>query len=196
MARRDEILQVLAAQLQQNPGARITTAALARAVGVSEAALYRHFPSKARMFEGLIEFAEESVFGLINRVMQENRQVDRRCEHILLVLLRFAERNPGIARLLYGDVLVGEHERLRQRVGQFFERVETQLRGVLRETTLGATPSLAAGASANGAANLLASYASGKVEQFVRSEFRASPTAHWEEQWPLLARACFQPAGP
>ncbi|MCP5143249.1 MAG: nucleoid occlusion factor SlmA [Gammaproteobacteria bacterium] len=194
MARRDEILQVLAKELESNPGERITTAALARAVGVSEAALYRHFPSKARMFEGLIEFAEQSVFGLFNRIIEENRGADRRCEHIVLVLLKFAERNPGIARLLCGDVLTGEHERLRARVSQFFERIETQLRQVIRETALeqtGAAPT----ASASAVANMLAAYATGRIEQFVRSEFRALPTAHWEEQWPLLSAASFRIQG-
>jgi TetR/AcrR family transcriptional regulator len=133
MNRKSEILQVLAAELETKPGTRITTASLAKAVGVSEAALYRHFPSKARMFEGLIEFAEESVFGVITRILDENRAVDRRCEHILLVLLRFAERNPGIARLLSGDVLVGENQRLRARVMQFFDRIETQIKPVLSQ---------------------------------------------------------------
>ncbi len=194
MDRKGEILQVLAAELETKPGSRITTASLARAVGVSEAALYRHFPSKARMFEGLIEFAEQSVFGVINRILEENRAADRRCEHILLVLLRFAERNPGIARLLSGDILVGEHQRLRTRVAQFFDRIETQIKQVLRETALGEGPPTNAATAA--VADLFLSYATGQIEQFVRSEFKARPTAHWEEQWPLLARASFAQVSP
>jgi TetR/AcrR family transcriptional regulator len=192
--RKQKILQVLAQELETNPGSKITTAGLAKAVGVSEAALYRHFPSKARMFEGLIEFAEESVFGVISRILEENRAVDRRCEHILLVVLRFAERNPGIARVLIGDVLVGEHERLRARVARFFDRIETQIKQVLRESTLDQHPALNGGVAA--IANLLLSYTSGQIEQFVRSEFKASPTAYWPEQWPMLAQASFAPASP
>lgn len=192
MDRKQAILEVLATELETRPGSRITTALLARAAGVSEAALYRHFPSKARMFEGLLEFAEDAVFSVITRILEENKAVDRRCEHILLVVLRFAERNPGIARLLSGDVLVGEHERLRDRAARFFDRIETQLRQVLREAALenGPRPSTAHAAIAN----LLASYVSGQIQQFVRSEFRAKPTMYWEEQWRLLAQASFVPA--
>ena len=98
--RQRAILQALAVELESRPGSKMTTASLARAVGVSEAALYRHFPSKARIYEGLIDFAEESVFGLISRIVEENRGAERRCEQILLVVLRFCEANPGIARLL------------------------------------------------------------------------------------------------
>lgn len=192
MDRKQAILEVLATELETRPGSRITTALLARAAGVSEAALYRHFPSKARMFEGLLEFAEESVFGVITRILEDNRALDRRCEHILLVVLRFAERNPGIARLLCGDVLLGEHERLRDRAAQFFDRIETQLRQVLREATLdnGPRPSTAHAAIAN----LLCSYACGQIQQYVRSEFRVKPTTYWAEQWRLLAQASFVPA--
>ena len=111
--RRQQILEVLARELESKPGSRITTAALAGAVGVSEAALYRHFASKAQMFEALIEFAEDAVFSLFNQVMDEQKDARVRCLHLSTVLLRFAERNPGIARLLTGDVLTGEHERLR-----------------------------------------------------------------------------------
>lgn len=192
MDRKQAILEVLAAELETRPGSRITTALLARAAGVSEAALYRHFPSKARMFEGLLEFAEESVFSVVTRILEENKAVDRRCELIVLIVLRFAERNPGIARLLCGDVLVGEHQRLRGRAAQFFERIETQLRQVLREATLdtGPRPTTAHAAIAN----LFACYASGQIQQFVRSEFRAKPTTYWAEQWRLLAQASFAPA--
>ncbi|MDX1555413.1 MAG: nucleoid occlusion factor SlmA, partial [Xanthomonadales bacterium] len=131
--RRQEILEALARELESNPGTRITTASLARAVGVSEAALYRHFASKAKMFEGLIDFAEESVFSLVNKVLEQEKDVVVRCEKIITVLVTFAERNPGISRVLIGDALVGENERLRKRVSQFFDRLETQLKQVLRE---------------------------------------------------------------
>ena len=117
--RRQHILEVLARELETKPGSRITTAKLAAAVGVSEAALYRHFASKAQMFEALIEFAEETVFGVFNQVMSEQREAEIRLLHLTTALLRFAERNPGIARVLTGDILLGEHERLRGRVQQF-----------------------------------------------------------------------------
>src|SRR3990172_11170115 len=114
--RRQIILETLAHMLEKNQGERITTAQLARAVGVSEAALYRHFPSKAKMFEGLLEFIEETLFTRINKIIAEESRAEARVPNILFLLLGFADRNPGMARLLYGDVLVGETERLRQRV--------------------------------------------------------------------------------
>ena len=134
--RKQNILEVLARELESNPGSRITTAALAKAVGVSEAALYRHFASKAKMYEALIDFAEDTVFGLINKILEQEKTVEKRCERILLLVLGFAERNPGIARVLLGDALVGENERLRIRVAKFFERIETQLKQILREANL------------------------------------------------------------
>jgi len=134
--RRQQILEVLASELESNPGSRITTAALARAVGVSEAALYRHFASKAKMFEALIDFAEESVFGLVNKILEQQLDVTGKCEQIMQLLLGFSERNPGITRVLLGDALVGENERLRIRVAKFFERLETQIKQILREANL------------------------------------------------------------
>ncbi|MDQ8038275.1 MAG: nucleoid occlusion factor SlmA, partial [Pedobacter sp.] len=136
ISRREHILQALAAMLESQPGARITTAALAKEVGVTEAALYRHFPSKARMFEGLIEFIEEVVFSRINLILQEEQDARVRCEKILTLVLVFTERNPGITRILNGDALIGEHERLQSRIAQFFERLETQLKQILREAEL------------------------------------------------------------
>ena len=135
--RRQHILQVLAEQLEVHPGSRITTAALAKAVGVSEAALYRHFASKAKMFEALIDFSEDTVFSLINRILEQDLEADVRCDRIVRLLLGFAERNPGITRVLLGDALVGENERLRVRVVKFFDRIETQLKQILREANLG-----------------------------------------------------------
>ena len=131
--RRQLILEVLARMLQESQGERITTAQLARAVGVSEAALYRHFPSKAKMFEGLLEFIEETLFTRINKIIAEESRAEPRVQNILFLLLGFADKNPGMARLLYGDVLVGETERLRKRVAQIFDRIETQLKQILRE---------------------------------------------------------------
>ncbi|WP_341938154.1 nucleoid occlusion factor SlmA [Marinimicrobium sp. C2-29] len=183
-SRRQQILESLAHMLEASPGARITTAALAREVGVSEAALYRHFPSKSKMFEGLIEFIEETIFTRVSMIMTEEPAALRRCEKILLLLLTFTERNPGITRLLTGDALTGETERLRQRVAQLFERVETQIKQILREAELreGLRPNLPLSA----AANLLMASAEGRITQFVRSQFRRLPTEHWAEQWPVL----------
>jgi TetR/AcrR family transcriptional regulator len=188
--RRQEILQALALMLETRPGARITTAALAKQVGVSEAALYRHFPSKAKMLEGLIEFIEESLFSRVSRILAEEPTAQRRCRMILWLLLSFAERNPGMARLLVSDALLGESERLRSRIRQLFDRLETQLRLILREWSVTRVPGPELGST--GGANLLLSAAEGRVNQFVRSEFRALPTAGWEEQWSVLERAVFR----
>ena len=188
--RRQQILEVLAQELESNPGSRITTAALARAVGVSEAALYRHFSSKARMFEALIEFADNSVFGLINKIMDQEKDAASRCERMVHLLLGFSERNPGITRVLLGDALVGENERLRIRVQQFFERIETQFRQVLREANLG--NGLRAVATIDATANQLMSFIEGRMSQYVRSNFRRRPTVHWEEQWPVMRTGLFK----
>jgi TetR/AcrR family transcriptional regulator len=191
--RRQQILEALARELEMRPGARITTARLAKVVGVSEAALYRHFPSKAKMFEALIEFAEESVFGLANRIVGEESDATRRCERILTMLLAFSDRNPGITRVLLGEALVGEHERLRARVSQFFDRLETQLKQVLREgeqvTDLGLRASVAA------IANLLMAVVEGRMTQFSRSDFQHSPMESWEQQWQALQVGLFSGAG-
>lgn len=187
--RKQQILQVLAHELEVSPGHRITTAHLAKAVGVSEAALYRHFPSKARMFEGLIDFAEDAIFGLANRIMQEETDAVKRCESLLLVLLRFAERNPGITRILVGDALIGENQRLRERMAQLFDRLETQFKQILREAPMAG--SLRPAGSTSSVANLLMSIADGRMSRFVRSGFKASPTEYWEVQWPLLVNGLF-----
>ncbi len=184
-SRRQQILEALAHELELNPGERITTAGLARAVGVSEAALYRHFPSKAKMFEGLIEFIEDSIFTLINRILKEKNSSLKRCENILSLLLGFSERNPGLTRILSGDILTGETERLRLRVGQFYERLETQLKQVLREGEMNKELSLAIPVQAQ--ANLLLATVEGRILQFVRSGFKRSPLEHWNHQWALLA---------
>ena len=188
--RRQQILEVLAQELESNPGSRITTAALARAVGVSEAALYRHFSSKARMFESLIEFADNSVFGLINKILDQEKDAVTRCERIVHLLLGFSERNPGITRVLLGDALVGENERLRVRVQQFFERIETQFRQVLREANLSNGPR--AVATIDATANQLMSFIEGRMSQYVRSNFQRRPTVHWDEQWPVMKAGLFK----
>ena len=188
--RRQQILEVLASELATNPGLRITTASLANAVGVSEAALYRHFASKAKMFEALIDFAEESVFGLINKIISNETDVTVRCEKIIQLMLGFSERNPGITRILIGDALLGENERLHVRVVQFFERLETQLRQILREANLGDGPRAISNMEA--AANQMLTYTEGKMSQFVRSSFTKKPTEHWDEQWVALKKGLFR----
>ena len=187
--RRDDILQAFAAMLQTNPGTRITTAALAARVGVSEAALYRHFPSKAKMIDALIEFAEETVFSRIGQILEGTAAADRQCGDILLLLLTFCEKNPGFARLFAGDALQGETERLRQRTRQFYDRIETQLRQIVREHAT--KRDTAATLSPNIAANLLLACAEGRINQFVRSEFKSAPTRNWAEQWQVLAWSVF-----
>ncbi|OLO06043.1 nucleoid occlusion factor SlmA [Salinicola socius] len=184
LSRREQILQALALMLEEDSGKRITTAALARQVGVSEAALYRHFPSKARMFEGLIEFIEASLFERIRRILDDEPSALARCETIVQLVLTFAEKNPGLSRLMDGDVLTGETARLRTRMSQLFERLETQLKQVLREAELreGLRPRLTVSA----AANLLSAFMEGRISQYVRSDFRHRPTTHWEDQWRLL----------
>jgi TetR/AcrR family transcriptional regulator len=188
--RRQQILEALAQMLEDNPGDRITTARLAERVGVSEAALYRHFPSKAKMFDGLIEFIEETLFQRVALILQEQTGAEARSAHMLLLLLTFAERNPGISRLLTGDALAGETERLRARVAQLLDRYETQLRQVLREAELreGLRPVL----PLPEAANLLMSVVDGRIGQFVRSEFRRPPTDGWSEQFAFLMEGFFR----
>ncbi|MET0356720.1 MAG: nucleoid occlusion factor SlmA [Cellvibrio sp.] len=190
ISRREQILAALAKKLHDSPGERITTAVLAKAVGVSEAALYRHFPSKTKMFEGLIESIEETVFTRINLVLAQEKSSVKRCELIINALLVFAEKNPGMSRLLVGDVLIGETERLRQRIVQFFERVESLLKQTLRDAEL--RNNLQAALPAATFAHFLMAYVDGAILQFVRSEFQNSPSAHWQEQWKLLAPLLIQ----
>jgi TetR/AcrR family transcriptional regulator len=182
--RRAQILQALASMLQSNPGQRITTAKLAAEVGFSEAALYRHFPSKARMFEGLIEFIEETLFSRINKIINEEKDTAIRCQLILHLILGFAEKNPGITRILNGDALMGEQDRLRERIAQLFERLETQLKQVLRERKLREGKTLPA--DEGQIANLLICFADGRINQFIRSEFTRRPTEGFAEQWQLI----------
>lgn len=183
-SRKEAILQALAVELEQHPGERITTAQLAKRLAVSEAALYRHFPSKARMYEELIDFAEETILGLIHKILQQETQTVVRCEKMLMVLLQFSTKNPGISSILVGTALTGEREKLRQRVNQFFERLETQLKQILREGEL--TVGQAGGRPVAEIANLLLSIVEGHIQQFVRSGFRRSPIQNWSKQWPII----------
>ncbi len=182
--RKQQILECLALMLENNNGQRITTAKLAAQVGVSEAALYRHFPSKARMFEGLIEYIEETIFSRINMILADHKETLVRCHHILHVLLVFAERNPGMCRILSGDALMGENERLRTRINQLFEKLETQFKQVLRERKLREGKSFSV--SEQALANLLSAYAEGKISQYVRSGFTKKPSQDFNEQWQFL----------
>lgn len=188
--RRQQILEALARELETSPGSRITTARLAGAVGVSEAALYRHFPSKAKMFEALIAFAEDSVFGQVKRILAQESDALGRCDRVMFLLLKFSERNPGITRVLLGDVLAGENERLQERVAQFFNRIETQLRQILREgeATSHVTP---IATSVPVAASLLVALVEGKMVRYVRSRFKRAPLEEWDRQWPLLSTTLF-----
>lgn len=184
--RRDEILQALAQMLESNEGAsRITTAKLAKQVGVSEAALYRHFPSKAKMFEGLIEFIEDSLFSRINRILEEEKDTLKRIELLLKLLLAFAERNPGLTRIMTGHALMFENERLRERINQLFERIELQFKQILRERILREGKSFPVDEA------ILATQLIGQVEgsfcRFVRSDFKYQPTENFNEYWALLS---------
>jgi TetR/AcrR family transcriptional regulator len=188
-SRKDQILESLVTLLEQNPGGRITTAGLAKHVGVSEAALYRHFPSKAKMFDALIEFIETTLFSRINQILTEEDKAEARCEKILGLVLTFCERNPGITRILTGDPLSGETDRLRQRVTQLFDRLESQIRQILREMPLREETSLASDPVV--AANLLLSLIDGRISQYVRSDFTRLPTTEWQVQWDLVRRGLF-----
>ncbi|HET8815834.1 nucleoid occlusion factor SlmA [Pseudidiomarina aestuarii] len=184
--RKEQILATLAAMLETSPGQRITTARLAAELGVSEAALYRHFPSKARMFEGLIEFTEDAVLSRINQVLEVEKDTLVRCQMMLRVVLTFVERNPGITRVLTGDALMGEHERLRSRVTGIFDKIEANLKQAIRERRL--RENVRTRLDEGILANLLMAYADGKISQFVRSEFKRAPTEHFDEQWETMAQ--------
>lgn len=188
-SRRQQILEILAQQLEESPGQRITTASLARAVGVSEAALYRHFPSKARMYEGLIEFIEESIFGLIARIMEEDPTSHGRCKKITALLLTFSERNPGMTRIMIGDALIGENGRLHARIVQLFDRIESQYKQILREANL--ANELQRETHIAASANLFLAFAEGRMNQYVRSHFKRPPTEDWDRQWQMMSVAIF-----
>lgn len=188
--RRQQILEALAREIEQRPASRITTARLAGVVGVSEAALYRHFPGKAAMFEALIEFAEEAVFGLVNRILaEEPAAARRRCEGIVRVVLGFAEHNAGITRVLIGEALVGEDRALSERVTRFFERIETQLRMAIRDA---GDASLTQRSEAGASANLIVAFILGRMHQYSASGLRRRPTEDLDRQWAMIAGAVFR----
>ena len=190
-SRKEVILRSLARMLETSPGSRITTASLADQVGVSEAALYRHFPSKTKMFEDLIKFIEETLFSRISRVLKEEQSTDIRCYKILTLILTFCEKNPGMTRLLTGDALVGETEGLRTRISRFYDRIESQLKQVLREAQI--RENLRPSASPAAVANLLLASTEGRLLQFVRSEFKNSPLENWDIQWNFLSKNLLMP---
>jgi TetR/AcrR family transcriptional regulator len=183
--RKLQILQTLAAMLEQPKGDKVTTAALAARLEVSEAALYRHFASKAQMFEGLIEFIESTVFGLINQISEQEESGLAQVQGIAAMLLSFAERNPGMTRVLIGDALVNEDDRLQQRMNQFIERVELALKQSLR---IAATQGQAQEAEVALRANMVTSVVLGRWHRFAKSGFRQSPTENAQAQVALLLR--------
>ncbi|MBS0467325.1 MAG: nucleoid occlusion factor SlmA [Proteobacteria bacterium] len=185
--RREQILHALAAMLEQPGAERITTAALARQLGVSEAALYRHFASKAQMFEGLIDFIEHSVFTLVRQVVDHPGEASgsQRVAHIAAMLLQFGERNPGMVRVMVGDALVFENERLQQRMNLFFDKVEATLRQCLRpeaEAEAEAAPTLQAQVRAAALCDLMR----GRLQRYARSGFRRLPTEHMDATLALM----------
>ncbi|ANS45426.1 nucleoid occlusion factor SlmA [Serratia plymuthica] len=184
--RREEILQALAQMLESSDGSqRITTAKLAANVGVSEAALYRHFPSKTRMFDSLIEFIEDSLITRINLILQDEKETFNRLRLILLLILGFAERNPGLTRIMTGHALMFEQDRLQGRISQLFERIEAQLRQVLKERKLREGKGFIVDETL--LASQLLAFCEGMLSRYVRSEFRYRPTQDFDGRWPLLA---------
>ena len=191
--RRVQILQALASMLEQPGGERITTAALAARLDVSEAALYRHFASKAQMFEGLIEFVEQSVFSLINQILaREPSPTDsagdpgpRQAASIIAMLVQFAEKNPGMARVMVGDALVFENERLIARMNQFFDKIEASLKQCLRDGAV-TNPSSTPTADAQLRASILAAFVGGRLQRFVRSGYKRLPSEHLDASLRLL----------
>ena len=189
--RRLEILKTLAQMLEAPRWERVTTAALAARLDVSEAALYRHFASKAQMYEGLIEFIEQTLFGLVNKITAEEDDGVKQIQAILSSLLGFAEKNPGMTRVLVGDALVNEDDRLQTRINQLHDRLEATLKQCLR---VAATQGRGGAAGEDPAAdpgpraNLLLCYVIGRWQQFAKSGFKRAPSELWEKQWPLLVR--------
>ena len=190
--RREQILQALAAMLEQPGTERITTAALASRLGVSEAALYRHFASKAQMFEALIEFIEQAVFTRMAQILERDSQDGvppeegaRQAQRVVALVLQFGERNPGLVRVMVGDALVLEHERLQVRMNQFFDRIESSLRQCLRPAA-GAAGSATPSVDAQVAASVLSAFVQGRLQRFARSGLRRLPTEHLEASLALM----------
>ncbi len=182
--RKLQILQTLAEMLQAPAAEKITTAGLAARIEVSEAALYRHFASKAQMFEGLIEFIEETLFSLINKITSEEKSGLKQIEAITVMLLGFAQKNRGMTRVLIGDALVHENERLQLRINQLHDRVEATLKQALRfAMSQNELPSIP---DPSGRANLIMSYVTGRWHQYAKSGFKRDPMQYWNEQWQAL----------
>ena len=176
--RRVQILQALAGMLEQPGAERVTTSALAARLGVSEAALYRHFASKAQMFEGLIEFIEQSIFTLVNQIVEREAVHAVRLRKLVTLVLQFAEKNPGMTRVMAGDALVFENERLQERMNQFFDKLEASLKQTLREAAAAsaATPTV----DAQVRASVIIAFMLGRLQRFSRSGFKRLPTEHLE----------------
>jgi len=177
--RRIQILETLALMLEQPGSERVTTASLAAKLGVSEAALYRHFASKAQMFEGLIDFIEESVYHLLSQIAAREGEGMQKAQRMVAMLLQFAEKNPGMARVMVGDALLLENDRLHQRVNHFFDRIESSLRQVIKESNwanASSTPTVVT----QQRASVLVSFLIGRMHRFVRSGFKRLPTEHLE----------------
>src|SRR5881409_3460456 len=187
--RRLQILQTLAAMLETPRGEKITTAALAGRLEVSEAALYRHFASKAQMFEGLIAFIESTLFSRVNKITTDTTDGVAQATQIVSLLLGFAEKNPGMTRVLIGDALVNEDERLQVRINQLHDRLEATLKQCLRvaATQGGETPGSDPALDPGPRANLFLCYVIGRWQQYAKSGFKRLPSELWEKQWPLLA---------
>ncbi|MDD5333365.1 MAG: nucleoid occlusion factor SlmA [Rhodoferax sp.] len=195
--RRVQILQALATMLEQPGAERITTAGLAARLAVSEAALYRHFASKAQMFEGLIEFIEQTIFSLINQITDRENSADptdpahgaragmRQTAKIVAMVMQFAEKNPGMTRVMVGDALVFENERLQQRMNQFFDKIEATFKQSLRgatELSGSATPSV----DSQVCASVLTAFVVGRLQRFARSGFKRLPSEHLEASLALI----------
>ena len=190
--RKQQILMALTEILEEASDNRVTTARIAAAVGVSEAALYRHFPSKRTMYAALLEFAEDTLFGLIGRIPGQQPGALDQCHRLLCIYLEFCEKNPGITRLLTGRALTGESLRLHQQVEQLHQRLETQLKQYLREAEM--REQLRTRLPVATAANLLMATAEGRASQFCRSDFRRSPMEGWIDQWAQLTDGLMKPA--
>ena len=185
--RKLQILQTLAQMLEAPASEKITTAALAAKLDVSEAALYRHFASKAQMFEGLIEFIEETLFGLINKLTSEEKSGIKQLEAITAMLLSFAQKNRGMTRVLIGDALVHENARLQQRINQLHDRVEATFKQALRFAA--SQNELPAMTDPSARANIIMSFVTGRWHQFAKSGFQRDPMQYWSEQWLALLAA-------
>jgi TetR/AcrR family transcriptional regulator len=175
--RRVQILEALATMLEQPGSERVTTSALAARLAVSEAALYRHFASKAQMFEGLIEFIEQTVFSLVNQIAEREPDPAIRTGKLVVMLLQFAEKNPGMTRVMVGDALVYENERLQERMNQFFDKIEAGLRQNLRDAA-SASGAITPTAQAQVQAAVIVAFMVGRLQRFSRSGFKRLPTEH------------------